>query len=189
MATAPLTLTLDDGRTWSFDAVTRIQEPRRATVTRHPIEDGRQFADHASVLPFQYVIRAGVTESPFSDNVFDQEVGPARIAAADEFLRAALGQRVTVVLPGAADPVLEDYVLSEATAERGIAKGRQYVLRLDQVQVASTTFITIPVEQSFLEEEDGGDQVGEDTSDDEQDEEEDGSILYEIIYGDEKDDS
>ena len=48
---APLTVVLEDGSAWSFDAVARIAWDRRVAVTEHPLEAGGSVSDHAQRLP------------------------------------------------------------------------------------------------------------------------------------------
>lgn len=92
---ANVTIIRPDGSTLTFDSVREYTVTPTVTVTEHPVESGSAIADHARANPDLLAVRAVVTESPFDRQ--DSAGGPDRPLRAFDFLRACVGELVSVV--------------------------------------------------------------------------------------------
>jgi len=190
MATAPLVVTREDGRSWSFDAVTRRSAGPRGRTTKHPVESPVSITDHVFRDPDSQPVTVTVTHSPFSGRLYKQPTGKERVAGAIAFLEGCWGQLLTLTFP---DEEYEDYVLVGEPREYPAFGAVKFNLEFEEIVIVSSQTVEIPVTQAaasasagLASEVDGGEQSGSDPTTTAAEEAVTESWLYQIIYGEEQ---
>lgn len=174
-----------NGEAWSFDSAARLVPDQRMQMTTDPIEDGSPFSDHIFEEPSRLMVAVGVTQTPLQDRSWGQPTGPARVEAAQDFLRRASRELLTVEIYS---EVFEGYAILGVTEERTAIRGRRFQLELREVVIARAQTVEIPATQpppeaqaAMADEVDAGEQAGSSDAADDRDR----SWLHQLVYGSE----
>ncbi len=113
--TALFVLTDNDGRQYGIDVTMRQRFSDRFIVTKHPVEEGAEVADHIQKSEAIIEITGEITNTPLH---LTEEADPRRAVTSYELLRRVADQRRTVAL---ATPVrsYEQLAFTELSVERG----------------------------------------------------------------------
>ena len=138
-----------DGESIVLDVVTSFVVSPSATVSRHPIEEGADIADHRHVEQVQVDLVCRITPSPLS-TAEGNETGAARLQKVWDFLntagRISRQDRGTVTLSSDSEKIdtWENLVLLRWPRSVGMLSGVQFQLMFRQLAFATIERVKAP---------------------------------------------